>query len=425
MAYIKVDINKLGQLESQLNRIPSVISSTASTVRSVRSGLDWDVACEAGIDSTLRRIASDLEACKSRMQNTVRFVDSAVQQYNKVEYGEFRVSGGGGNYTSVLADMKTNLSCLEQAMNSDDDGNKNLSLWDKFINLLPKPLDKLPEHLGVFGQLVTAMSAITSPASIGTVGATSLSELLKNGHSITSGIYDLYKNTGDMLRLSRLSPGTAFKCGVKKFFGFEDAFKAAKLTASKAASASTRFYNNFHKQLSSKLDAFTSGGAKSVFAWAGVAVTGIANVFENIEEHKIEDWKDLSVRNVSEMVTETALDVGTTIVVSSAVAAGIKIGTAAIVTAVTGTAAVGAAPVLAVAAGTAAVIAVGDFASKKITGFISEKLTGVREEKRLTEAVSDLVLDVGECAIKGTKKIGSTIWNGITNLFSDDNTVKA
>lgn len=87
MAYIKVDINKLGQLESQLNRIPSVISSTASTVRSVRSGLDWDVACESNIDSTLRRIASDLEACKSRMQNTVRFVDSAVQQYNKVEYG--------------------------------------------------------------------------------------------------------------------------------------------------------------------------------------------------------------------------------------------------------------------------------------------------------------------------------------------------
>lgn len=409
MAYIKVDIKKLGQLESQLNRIPSVISSTASTVRSVRSGLDWDVACEAGIDSTLRRIASDLDACKSRMQNTVRFVDSAVQQYNKVEYGEIRVSGSGGNYTSVLADMRTNLSCLEQAMNSDD-GNKNLSLWDKFINLLPKPLDKLPEHLGVFGQLVTAMSAITSPASIGTVGATSLSELLKNGHSITSGIYDLYKNTGDMLRLSRLSPGTAFKCGVKKFFGFEDAFKSAKLTISKAASYSTRFYNNFHKQLSSKLDAFTSGGAKSVFAWAGVAITGIANTISNISEYK--EGGMSKTRAVLETVTETALDVGTGIVVGSAVAAGIA-------------AAVGSAPVLAVAAGTAAVIAVGDFASKKITGFISEKLTGVREEKRLTEAVSDLVLDVGECAIKGAKKIGSTIWNGITNLFSDDNTVKA
>lgn len=109
MAYIKVDINKLGQLESQLNRIPSVISSTASTVRSVRSGLDWDVACEAGIDSTLRRIASDLEACKSRMQNTVRFVDSAVQQYNKVEYGGKNPnsnggrSSGGGSSKSFIA----------------------------------------------------------------------------------------------------------------------------------------------------------------------------------------------------------------------------------------------------------------------------------------------------------------------------------
>lgn len=109
MAYIKVDINKLGQLESQLNRIPSVISSTASTVRSVRSGLDWDVACESNIDSTLRRIASDLEACKSRMQKTVSFLDSAVQQYNKVEYGGKNPntnggrSGGGGSSRSFIA----------------------------------------------------------------------------------------------------------------------------------------------------------------------------------------------------------------------------------------------------------------------------------------------------------------------------------
>lgn len=109
MAYIKVDINKLGQLESQLSRIPSVISSTASTVRSVRSGLDWDVACESNIDSTLRGIASDLEACKSRLQNTVRFLDSAVQEYNKVEYGGKNPyhtggrSGGGGSSRSFIA----------------------------------------------------------------------------------------------------------------------------------------------------------------------------------------------------------------------------------------------------------------------------------------------------------------------------------
>lgn len=107
MAYIKVDINKLKQLESQLNKLPSVMSSTASTVRSVRSGLDWDVACESNIDSTLRNIANDLESCKIRMKNTVRFVDFAVQQYNKVEYGE-KInsnggrSGGGGSLRSFI-----------------------------------------------------------------------------------------------------------------------------------------------------------------------------------------------------------------------------------------------------------------------------------------------------------------------------------
>ena len=98
MAYIKVDIKRLGQLGSQLDRIPSVINSTASAVRAVRSGLDWDVACEANIDNTLRRIASDLEACKSRMQNTARFVDSAVQQYNNVEYGGKGIKKGNVNF---------------------------------------------------------------------------------------------------------------------------------------------------------------------------------------------------------------------------------------------------------------------------------------------------------------------------------------
>ena len=64
MPTIKVDFGKLSQLESQLSRVPGVISSAASSVSSVRSGLDWDVACEASIDRKLRDIANELNDSK-------------------------------------------------------------------------------------------------------------------------------------------------------------------------------------------------------------------------------------------------------------------------------------------------------------------------------------------------------------------------
>lgn len=87
MPTIKVDFGKMSQLESQLSRVPGVIGSAASSVSSVRSGLDWDVACEASIDRKLRDIANALNDSKSRMQKTARFVGNAVQQYQKAENG--------------------------------------------------------------------------------------------------------------------------------------------------------------------------------------------------------------------------------------------------------------------------------------------------------------------------------------------------
>ena len=97
MPTIKVDFGKLSQLESQLSRVPGVISSAASSVSSVRSGLDWDVACEASIDRKLRDIANALNDSKSRMQKTAQFVGDAVQQYQKAENGvEQRIHSGGG-----------------------------------------------------------------------------------------------------------------------------------------------------------------------------------------------------------------------------------------------------------------------------------------------------------------------------------------
>ena len=191
-----------------------------------------------------------------------------------------------------------------------------------------------------------------------------------------------------------MNPGQAVKTGIKRFIGFDKAFTGS-LRPSVAKSFNTRFYYNFHKQLDDGLSAYTTKGAKSIFAWAGVAVSAIANGFQNYDEAK--SGKISTGRAVAETITETAVDVGTGLLVGAAVSAGV--------------AAVGwvSAPVIAVGAITAGVMVGAD----SICKWITKSVTG--ESKGLTETVSDFVLDVGEATVKAGKKIVS----GVANAVSD------
>jgi len=85
MPYIKVNLQRLQQLDSQLGRMSTRIGSASTVISSVRSGLDWDVACEESIDRQLRNIANRLDTCRTRMDNTAIAVDNAVQAYSKAE----------------------------------------------------------------------------------------------------------------------------------------------------------------------------------------------------------------------------------------------------------------------------------------------------------------------------------------------------
>lgn len=85
MAYIKIDIRQLSQLEAQLAQLPNRIAAASSTTSSVRSGLDWDVACEEAIDARLRQIAQTLERCQSRMKQTAAFAAQAAAEYQQTE----------------------------------------------------------------------------------------------------------------------------------------------------------------------------------------------------------------------------------------------------------------------------------------------------------------------------------------------------
>lgn len=110
MPYIKVDIQKLRGLESQLSSLPACVHSASLAVSSVRSGLDWDVACEESIDRRLRQIANELDTYKQRMQKTVQFVGTAAQQYDAVERGSSGFGEGAFTASATAATGITSIS---------------------------------------------------------------------------------------------------------------------------------------------------------------------------------------------------------------------------------------------------------------------------------------------------------------------------
>lgn len=133
-----------------------------------------------------------------------------------------------------------------------------------------------------------------------------------------------------------------------------------------------------------------AGRAKQV---GGIVLSGITNAFGNYEEYK----KDgISVgRAVAETITETAVDWGKNLLIGAGVTAAF--------------AAAGiAAPAVAVGAATVAISIGVDWVSEKVFG------------KKLTETVSDAVLDgvewVADKVKTGAKKVGEgvrTLWNNI------------
>lgn len=124
-------------------------------------------------------------------------------------------------------------------------------------------------------------------------------------------------------------------------------------------------------------------GTKAVSKWAGVAVTGVANAFENYEEYK--DGGISVLRAFRETAIETSVDV--------------VLGAGATVLASAGLAAVGfvGAPAL----------AVGAVAAFAVVGI--NKLFEWRTGKDLGENVADVVCDAGDVLDKTACKVGNAI----------------
>lgn len=370
MPYIKVNTNKISRYSNDINSVYTRVNRIKSEFASIGYSLDWDIKSASGINNRIKTIENELSAERSGLKRMQSFFNSAASKYNNVE--------------SSINDDKKAKKIQSAAV-------RNVSTANSLNTFGGKVREVLIENAGLGGGIISGISKLINSSISDTIDPGGIA---KGAKKIISGIYNIIRNTEKLEKLSRMNPGQAVKTGIKRFLGLDKAF-VGSLKPSVAKSFGTRFYNNFNKQLDKGLGAFTEKGAKSIFAWAGVAVSAIANGFQNYNEAK--SGKISTGRAVAETVTETAVDVGTGILVGAAVSAGI--------------AAVGwvSAPAIAVGAITAGVMIGAD----SICKWITKSVTG--ESKGLTETVSDFVLDVGEATVKSGKKIVSGLANTVSN----------
>lgn len=162
--------------------------------------------------------------------------------------------------------------------------------------------------------------------------------------------------------------------------GMEEGLKAGAKGAGSSFTSTFKDQFTIFKDGTKKLDAPKA---------AGWALSLVANGFSNLEDYQKGEMSGL--RATAETIAETIIDVGK----GAAIAAGIAAGAAAI----------GVSAPAVVVAGAGVVVSAGlDWACEKLTG------------KSVTEATSDLILDVGEAITGGIASAGEAI-SGWVNKF--------
>lgn len=372
---IVVDTSSLRDLASYSRQISSAIGGVATSVSAVRNSLPSKVLSHGGISSALGSAGTKVGQAKDRVKRLSVFLTTAADEYSDTEQ----------RINTLYATAVDNSDTAQTAGSSVEIG---------------KTVNNLIGEVGFIGNIIAfftkpiASWLDSGVVTIGVTGAKSVSSVLKDGNSTLKGLFEWGKSNKELDKLARMLPERAKEVKIKRLFGLNDLFSG---TASKAGTWSSRFYNNFHK-LKNPFESYTSGGAKAAFAWTGLALTAATNTISNVQEAK--SGKISTKRAVAETITETAIDVGKGWLIGTAVAAGVA-------------ATVGSAPVLVVGALTVGVTLGLDWACKKITGAVGG------EEKGLTETVSDFVLDAGTAAVKGARKVSSSVTSFIKSGWSN------
>ncbi len=370
LPYIKVCLGEIENFRIQTEKSKQKVSKIKQEFYRIGYNLDWDVKSVSNIKKKIQSINKELEYAVVGLKNMGTFLNTATNKYQQTE----------------RQNMELPIEKEGQLVVS------NTEIVEKF-DVVGVLVNSLFGNTGFSGDFISSLASVFASVSSSEIDYGALAKGLKD---IVNSAYDFVVDGQKLEKLSRMNPGQAIKTGLKRFVGLNKAF-VGNLQPSTANNFSTRFYNNFQKQLSNKTEAFTKKGSKSFFSWAGVAVSVVANTIDNISQAQKNG--NSAERVFAEIVAETAVETGLNIVVGAAVSAGI--------------AALGftSAPVIVVSAATGLVLAGADSLCKWATN----KAFG--ESKGLTETISDTALDIGEAIVKGRRKIASDIGDFLKEIF--------
>ena len=320
-----------------------------------------------------------------RINNSLGFrVTSSAQIRSRLNGAADRIGG----YQSHMSSMKSALSEVVNVYSSTENaiiGNLNVGdakiggesggqnvTNDKFNWV--SPFWDLVGSAGVVGGAIGAWGEFLTSSK---VPGARWSELFKDTWNTGWDIFDVVKTCR----------GDTSVNWAKEIFGLntDTALKSIETEILSDVSGAQKLKSGFRAGIKDTLGDFKTGAgtAKQV---GGIILSGAVNSFENMEEYKS---GEISVgRAVAETITETAVDWGKDLLIGAAVTAGF--------------AAAGiAAPAVAVGAATVAVSVAADWVCERVCG------------KKLTEAVSDAILDGAEKVVDGFRTGAKAVKEGV------------
>ena len=382
MNYFSIQCASVNSVAGQEKQMAAELHSIAANVSSVLGKASGNSALKAQMRSVLSNAADDISEQQGTMARLSATLYETAAEYEVVEKQACQQIVC---QNFIDRDVSTIYSIANEIGLNSKVAEKNHDFRDTLLKFVGKA-----GHLGGLVSVVgKTVSSQIDKGEFGVTGAPNIVSLLKDGNSALKGLYKWQKSNDDLEKLARMLPEQAKKTGWKRLLGLNK-YTFNEGYISSATKWSTRFKNNVN-HADGILDDFTSGGAKSAFAYAGIALSAATNAFSNADEAIKGEIS--TERAIAETITETLVDTATGWAIGTAVAAGMV-------------ATVGAAPVVAVGAATVAVTMGLDWVCEKITG------------KDLTEAVSDGLIDTALMLKDGAVSVGNAICTGVKEVAS-------
>ncbi|MBO5373345.1 MAG: hypothetical protein J6A75_11620 [Lachnospiraceae bacterium] len=377
MATVYVEWNRLRNQGNALAANEKSLSLYAAKVNSVNAQLRYKTNY-SGVTKALGNIASGIQRQAGIMQKMVIQLESISGAYKTAE-GE--ITAQKPVVVTAIKASSINVSGIKSKEISTTKWSKNNEKFDwKLGSLLWKSIGKF----GAAGNIVAAFGEMMTEGI--------------NAKTVISGSSKVLNIVGEVAKNADSKKPNYMEV----LFGKWEkggALKSVQDFAKNSGQTITTKWGVFGTSLKKQISEFLPSSCKTVgdkvkicTKWGGVILSGVTNAISNKKEMETEGIS--TKRAVAETITETAVDVGIGMVATAAA-----------------TALLGAtAPAVMVGAAAAGAV----WAADAATRYLTKKITG--SEKKLTELVSDTILDAAEAVEKIKNNAKKAVGNAVKNV---------